>query len=135
MSFTACTHCCVAHRGVKKYGGKIQLNAHVDHVLMERGCATGVVLKSGQVIKTRKVVALRQSATNLVCCCLIVRLPAIRQFVPVCGLWCGTPLAFFLQAICVDCPHAMYNLWCHHKHVHIASVLKTVCPWLRGRLC
>ena len=45
-------------RGVMKYGGKIQLNAHVDHVLMERGRATGVVLKSGQVIKTRKVAPL-----------------------------------------------------------------------------
>ena len=42
-------------RGVKKYGGKVQLNAHVDHVQMERGRATGVVLKSGQVIKARKV--------------------------------------------------------------------------------
>lgn len=33
----------------------MQLNAHVDRVLMERGRATGVVLKSGQVIKARKV--------------------------------------------------------------------------------
>lgn len=44
-----------ACRGVKKYGGEVKLNAHVDQVLMERGRATGVLLKSGQVIKTRKV--------------------------------------------------------------------------------
>ena len=42
-------------RGVKKYGGEVKLNAHVDQVLMERGRATGVLLKSGQVIKTSKV--------------------------------------------------------------------------------
>ena len=46
---------CAACRGVKKYGGEVKLNAHVDQVLMERGRATGVLLKSGQVIKTRKV--------------------------------------------------------------------------------
>ncbi|DBA66807.1 hypothetical protein WJX79_001706 [Trebouxia sp. C0005] len=43
-------------RGVKKYGGEVKLNAHVDQVLMERGRATGVLLKSGQVIKTHKAV-------------------------------------------------------------------------------
>jgi len=46
---------CAACRGVKKYGGEVKLNAHVDQVVMERGRATGVLLKSGQVIKTRKV--------------------------------------------------------------------------------
>ena len=40
---------------MKKHGGEVKLNAHVDQVLMERGKATGVRLKSGQVIKTRKV--------------------------------------------------------------------------------
>ena len=42
-------------RGVRKHGGEVKLNAHVDQVLMEKGRATGVVLKSGQVIKARKV--------------------------------------------------------------------------------
>lgn len=42
-------------RGVRKHGGEVKLNAHVDQVLMEKGRATGVRLKSGQVIKTRKV--------------------------------------------------------------------------------
>ncbi|KAL3135547.1 hypothetical protein ABBQ38_006025 [Trebouxia sp. C0009 RCD-2024] len=43
-------------RGVKKHGGEVKLNAHVDQVLIEKGRATGVRLKSGQVIKTRKAV-------------------------------------------------------------------------------
>ena len=47
--------CGSACRGVKKYGGEVKLNAHVDQVMMERGRATGVLLKSGQVIKARKV--------------------------------------------------------------------------------
>ena len=47
-----------ACRGVKKHGGEVKLNAHVDQVLMERGRAVGVLLKSGQVIKTRKVIHL-----------------------------------------------------------------------------
>ena len=129
MALTACTYCCVACRGVKKYGGKIQLNAHVDHVLMERGRATGVVLKSGQVIKTRKVAASRQSVTALVCYCLVVHLPAIRQVLPVCGLCpmpcCGIPLAFFLQIIYVDLSprhvQAVVSLYCMHV-VHLLHV-------------
>ncbi|KAG2487619.1 hypothetical protein HYH03_013758 [Edaphochlamys debaryana] len=32
-------------RGLTKYGGKIQLRSHVDHVLMEGGRAAGVVLR------------------------------------------------------------------------------------------
>ena len=42
-------------RGVRKHGGEVKLSAHVDQLLMEKGRATGVLLKSGQVIKTRKV--------------------------------------------------------------------------------
>ena len=42
-------------RGVKKHGGEVKLSAHVDEVLMEKGRANGVLLKSGQVIKARKV--------------------------------------------------------------------------------
>ena len=42
-------------RGVRKHGGELKLNAHVDQVLREKGRASGVLLKSGQVIKARKV--------------------------------------------------------------------------------
>ena len=44
-----------ACRGVKKYGGEVKLKSHVQQVLLEKGRAAGVVLKSGQVIKASKV--------------------------------------------------------------------------------
>ena len=43
-------------RGLEKYGGKLQLNAHVDEILMKDGRAAGVRLKNGNVIKARKAV-------------------------------------------------------------------------------
>jgi len=43
-------------RGLEKFGGKLQLNAHVDEIIVEDGRATGVRLKNGNVIKARKAV-------------------------------------------------------------------------------
>ena len=43
-------------RGLEKFGGKLQLNAHVDEILIEDGRAVGVRLKNGSVIKARKAV-------------------------------------------------------------------------------
>mmetsp|Transcript_19952 Transcript_19952/g.42947 ORF Transcript_19952/g.42947 Transcript_19952/m.42947 type:complete len:695 (-) Transcript_19952:1828-3912(-) len=43
-------------RGLEKYGGKLQLNAHVDEILVENGRAVGVRLKNGNVVKARKAV-------------------------------------------------------------------------------
>mmetsp|Transcript_18566 Transcript_18566/g.38493 ORF Transcript_18566/g.38493 Transcript_18566/m.38493 type:complete len:707 (-) Transcript_18566:44-2164(-) len=43
-------------RGLEKYGGKLQLNAHVDEILIENGRAVGVRLKNGNVVKARKAV-------------------------------------------------------------------------------
>ena len=43
-------------RGLEKYGGKLQLNAHVDEILVEDGRAVGVRLKNGNVVKARKAV-------------------------------------------------------------------------------
>lgn len=43
-------------RGLEKFGGKLQLNAHVDEILVEDGRTTGVRLKNGSVIKARKAV-------------------------------------------------------------------------------
>ena len=43
-------------RGLEKYGGKLQLNAHVDEILIEDNRAVGVRLKNGNVIKARKAV-------------------------------------------------------------------------------
>jgi phytoene dehydrogenase-like protein len=43
-------------RGLEKFNGKLQMNAHVDEILIEDGRAVGVRLKSGKVIKARKAV-------------------------------------------------------------------------------
>lgn len=43
-------------RGLEKFGGKLQLNAHVDEILVENGRAVGVRLKNGNVVKARKAV-------------------------------------------------------------------------------
>jgi len=43
-------------RGLEKFGGKIQLNAHVDEILVENGRAVGVRLKNQKVIKAKKAV-------------------------------------------------------------------------------
>jgi phytoene dehydrogenase-like protein len=43
-------------RGLEKFGGKIQLNAHVDEIMVEDGRAVGVRLKNGKVIKAKKAV-------------------------------------------------------------------------------
>lgn len=43
-------------RGLEKFGGKLQLNAHVDEILTEDGRAVGVRLKNGNIIKAKKAV-------------------------------------------------------------------------------
>ena len=43
-----------ACRGVKKYGGKVLLKAHVDQVTFDGKRATGVRLKNGSMIRARK---------------------------------------------------------------------------------
>jgi phytoene dehydrogenase-like protein len=43
-------------RGLEKFGGKLQLNAHVDEILVEDGRAVGVRLKNGKVVKAKKAV-------------------------------------------------------------------------------
>lgn len=43
-------------RGLEKFGGKIQLNAHVDEIIVEDGRATGVRLKNGKIVKANKAV-------------------------------------------------------------------------------
>mmetsp|Transcript_35135 Transcript_35135/g.52458 ORF Transcript_35135/g.52458 Transcript_35135/m.52458 type:complete len:692 (-) Transcript_35135:46-2121(-) len=43
-------------RGLEKFGGKLQLNAHVEEILMEDGRAVGVKLKNGNIVKAKKAV-------------------------------------------------------------------------------
>jgi phytoene dehydrogenase-like protein len=43
-------------RGLEKFGGKLQLNAHVDEIMVEDGRAVGVRLKNGNIVKAKKAV-------------------------------------------------------------------------------
>eukprot|EP00978_Attheya_sp_CCMP212_P037487 scaffold177107_cov53-Attheya_sp.AAC.2 len=43
-------------RGLEKFGGKIQLNAHVNEIIVEDGRAVGVRLKNGKVVTAKKAV-------------------------------------------------------------------------------
>jgi len=43
-------------RGLEKFGGKLQLNAHVNEILVEDGRAVGIRLKNGKIIKAKKAV-------------------------------------------------------------------------------
>lgn len=43
-------------RGLEKFGGKLQMNAHVDQILVENGRAVGVRLKNGKVVRARRAV-------------------------------------------------------------------------------
>ena len=53
MFRTRMTPCC---RGLKKHGGKIQLNAHVAEIEASGGQATGVRLRNGHRIRAKKAV-------------------------------------------------------------------------------
>ncbi|CAL5229088.1 g12346 [Coccomyxa viridis] len=43
-------------RGIKKHGGKVMMNAHVEEVLIEGGRATGVKLRGGSMVRASKSV-------------------------------------------------------------------------------
>lgn len=39
-------------RGLQKFGGRLSLGAHVERIVVENGRATGVKLRSGQVLSS-----------------------------------------------------------------------------------
>ncbi|XP_010414806.1 PREDICTED: prolycopene isomerase, chloroplastic [Camelina sativa] len=43
-------------RGLEKFGGRLSLKSHVEHIVIENGTAVGVKLKNGQFIRARKAV-------------------------------------------------------------------------------
>ena len=44
-------------RGLKRWGGRLRLGAHVDRIAVENGRAQGVVLKGGETIRARTVIS------------------------------------------------------------------------------
>jgi carotene isomerase len=44
-------------RGLKRWGGELRLNAHVEQILVESGASTGVRLKNGEIINAPCVIS------------------------------------------------------------------------------
>lgn len=63
-------------RGLRKYGGKIQLKSHVQEILLEGGRATGVRLRNGKTIRATKVGALSKAIRDG---CLVSSCRALRK--------------------------------------------------------
>ena len=55
------TACC---RGIRKHGGRVLLNAHVDSIMVQDGRAAGVRLSSGERITAEKAVVSNASLTD-----------------------------------------------------------------------
>ncbi|MEO1400921.1 MAG: NAD(P)/FAD-dependent oxidoreductase [Cyanobacteria bacterium J06635_1] len=53
-------------RGLKKHGGELQLNAHVEEILIDNGRAVGVRLRSGEHIRARQAVICNASTWDMV---------------------------------------------------------------------
>lgn len=53
-------------RGLEKFGGKLQLNAYVDEIIVEGNRATGVRLKNGNIIRAKKAVVSNGTPFNTV---------------------------------------------------------------------
>lgn len=55
------------HRGLKKHGGQLYLNSHVESITLDSsGRATGVQLRGGGTIKARKAVVSNASVWDTV---------------------------------------------------------------------
>lgn len=44
-------------RGLERWGGQLRLNAHVDRILVEKGRAVGVKLRSGEILRSPIVIS------------------------------------------------------------------------------
>mmetsp|Transcript_41867 Transcript_41867/g.67903 ORF Transcript_41867/g.67903 Transcript_41867/m.67903 type:complete len:298 (-) Transcript_41867:443-1336(-) len=53
-------------RGIVKFGGKVQLNSHVEAVLVENGRAAGVRLRNGSIFKAKTAVVSNASIWDTV---------------------------------------------------------------------
>ncbi|MEM9246022.1 MAG: NAD(P)/FAD-dependent oxidoreductase, partial [Cyanobacteria bacterium P01_F01_bin.153] len=76
-------------RGLEKHGGQLQLNAHVDKVLVENGRAAGVVLRNGQQVRAKQAVVSNASVWDTLRLLSEDSLPAKfrrdRQATPTCA--------------------------------------------------
>lgn len=101
-------------RGLKRHGGQLRLNAHVQQILVDRQQAVGVQLKTGEQIRARHAVVSNASGWDtLKLVPEVARLPALqrRQNLPVCP-------SFMHLHLGIDATDLPSDLECHYLIVN-----------------
>lgn len=104
-------------RGLKKHGGTLRLSAHVDEIVLSKGRATGVRLRSGEVITARRAVVSNASiwdTLKLLPETEVTRsLRQQRQSIPPCDSFMHLHLGIDAAGLPGDlaCHHIVVNDW------------------------
>ena len=130
---------------MKKHGGQLKLNAHVDKILLEGKRASGVLLKDGSIVKARKVRFPGHIHGILsVCRCNVLQMQGLHcvcdhEFFP------GNSLDYVLDCLrmyLIASYLCLYSMGSIHTHRHKTFLLIFLdCPcsmkgsWLSGNTC
>jgi phytoene dehydrogenase-like protein len=104
-------------RGLKRHGGQLRLNAHVDRILVEQERAIGVRLRSGEVIRSRQAVISNASVWDTLKLLPEGSVPksfiAQRQATPECHSFMHLHVGIDAQGLPADlpCHHIVVNDW------------------------
>jgi carotene isomerase len=104
-------------RGLRRHGGQLQLNAHVEQIMIKENRAIGVQLRSGQVIRARQAVVSNATIWDTLKLLPGGSLPESfrrqRQFMPECNSFMHLHLGIDAQGIPADlaCHHMVVNDW------------------------
>lgn len=104
-------------RGLKKHGGQLRLNAHVEQVLVENNRAVGVRLRGGEEIRARQGVVSNASVWDTLKLIPDDAVPKAfrqsRQATPTCESFMHLHLGIDAQGLPSDlaCHHIVVNDW------------------------
>lgn len=104
-------------RGITKHGGQIKTGAHVSQIMIEAGQATGVQLRSGEVIKARSAVVSNASVWDTLKLVPAGELPAKftqrKQATPLCDSFMHLHLGIDAAGLPADlaCHYIVVNDW------------------------
>ncbi|MEQ8540641.1 MAG: NAD(P)/FAD-dependent oxidoreductase [Coleofasciculus sp. D1-CHI-01] len=104
-------------RGLKKHGGQLRLNAHIEQVLVENNRAVGVRLRGGEEIRARQGVVSNASVWDTLKLISDDALPRefrqSRQATPTCESFMHLHLGIDAQGLPSDlaCHHIVVNDW------------------------
>ena len=104
-------------RGLKRYGGQLMLNAHVEQVLVEGDRAVGVRLRGGKQLRARRAVVSNASVWDtlklLPQTAVPKRFRASRQATPECDSFMHLHLGIDAQGLRTDlaCHYIVVNDW------------------------